>query len=343
MRSILILMLDVCVFCGGGPTPALATLSNAILRSCAPLQSQTQWPEPEEVAFACAEAIASITGAAVAAEAAVPPQGEYDFGPDLEPALFYQRFSIVEGPAYEGDARAMQTMGLLYYHGVGGVPNADERFSAQWHAASAARGNVDAMATLGGCIRRGVGAERHGEIGLSLIQAAAAADSAVGLTKLGILHDDGEHGLTQDSWAAAQCFERAAVQGPSALALFNHGWALFHGIGTVRDVERGLTQMEAAAALAPDDGSEEAAFFLYDERLAMSAEQVDTYRPGSKLRLAASLGFDKAVKELRRRKQSRELARIYGLDNKQQRFIRDDKARAYTAKEQRGDEMLDQE
>lgn len=327
--------------CDGAPS-TLLTLSNSVLRACAPLQ---QWPEPEDVAFACAEATNNYSRAREDEDLLpLPAQGEYAFAPAaLE--TYDQRFSIIEQPAYEGDdATAMQTMGLLYYSGVGGAPHADERFSAQWHAAAAARGNLDAMATLGGCLRRGVGAEKHEEVGLTLIQAAAAAGSPAGLVKLGILHDEGESGLAQDSWAAVQCFERAAADGSSALGLFNHGWALFHGIGTARDVERGLAQMAAAAALAPDDGSEEAAYFLYEERLAMSEQQVEAYRPGAKLRLAASLGYGKAVKELRRRRKNRETAQVYSeaaAGGKKARFIRNDKARAYTAKERRGDALLD--
>ena len=106
--------------------------------------------------------------------------------------------------------------------------------------------------------------------------------------------------------------------------------------------------MAAAASLAPDDGSEEAAYFLYEERLAMSETQVDVYRPGAKLRLAASLGYEKAVKELRRREKRREIAQVYsaaapagGGKKAKGRFIRNDKARAYTAKERRGDALLD--
>lgn len=228
--------------------------------------------------------------------------------------------------------------GLLLYTGVGGAPR-DERASAQWHAAAAAQGNVDGLATLGGCIRRGVGAEQNEAVGVRLIEAAASAGSAVGLTKLGALHDEGASGYQADSWRAAQCYERVAEQG-SALGLFNHGWALVHGIGTARDVERGLEAWWAAMALAPDDGAEEAAFFLYDERSCMSDEQVARYRPGKCLRLSAALGYDKAVKELRRREQKRQLTDLLGGKDRGERFIRNDKARAWTAKEERGEQYL---
>jgi TPR repeat protein len=325
----------------------ISALSRAVSHACEPLE---QWPEPEDVAKLCADAsaICSTSSASISAPGdqafVVPPQGEFDFS---TLASFDDRFRVVEAPAYEGDVQAMQTLGLLFFGGIGGVPCADERFSAQWHAAAAARGNIDAMATLGGCIRSGVGAEQHEETGLRLIQAAASVGSPVGLVKLGILYDEGASGLAQDSWAAAQCFERGAADGLSALALFNHGWALVHGIGRARDVDEGLRQWDAAAKKAPDDGSEEAAFFLYDERSVMSAAQVKNYRPGSRLRLAASLGYEKAVKELRRRESLREISQIYseagggGAKAQRERFIRNDKARAYTSKELCGEAYLD--
>ena len=54
----------------------------------------------------------------------------------------------------------------------------------------------------------------------------------------------------------------------------------------------------AAARLAPDDGAEEASFFLWAERGRMDREQRARYRPDACLRLAASLGFEHAVDEL---------------------------------------------
>ena len=60
------------------------------------------------------------------------------------------------------------------------------------------------------------------------------------------------------------------------------------------------------------------------------------------LRLSAALGYDKAVKELRRREQKRQLTDLLGGKDrgKRERFIRNDKARAWTAKEERGEQYL---
>ena len=119
----------------------------------------------------------------------------------------------------------------------------------------------------------------------------------MGLCKLGVLYDSGESGLPRDATRAYDLFERAAASG-SALGLFNHGWALVHGVGAPRDVDRGLAQWAAAARRAPDDGAEEASFFLWAERGRMDREQRARYRPDACLRLSASLGFEPAVEEL---------------------------------------------
>jgi len=303
-------------------TGSLPQLSNAIANACSKAITSTS-ACPDTVAQLCAEAIAVLPKNA-ADEEALRPQGELVFADIVD---YDQRFALAEPMAHAGDSQAMQTLGLLCYSGVGGAPSADAHKSAQWHAAAAAQGNVDALAVLGGCVRRGVGARQDEELGLELIKAAAAVDSPVGLTKLGVLYDEGASGVSSDPWQACQLFERAAARG-SAIGLFNHGWALVHGIGVARDVERGLAQWAAAVRTAPEDGSEEAAYALYEERRWMTEAQVAELRPGKCLLLSASLGFDEAVTELRRRKDKRELKLMFGDGRTKDRFIRNDKARA---------------
>ena len=314
----------------------LHQLAHAIKTACSPLG---EWPEPEDAARACAEVIAAPPLLSDE-DAELPLQGEMRFGSSVS---HDERFAVAEPLANLGDSQAMQSAGLLLFSGVGGAPQ-DLRLSAQWHAAAVAQGNVDALATLGGCVRRGVGADQLEETGLTLINAAAAAGSPVGLCKLGVLYDDGANGLPQDSWKACQLFEAAAKSG-SALGLFNHGWALVYGIGTARDVERGLESWASAVALAPNDGAEEAAFCLYDERKSMSEAQVARYRPGKCLKLAAALGYEKAVRELRRRKRNRAARAVFSQQRRspgQAKFVRNDKARAFTQKELRGEALLEE-
>jgi TPR repeat protein len=192
------------------------------------------WLEPEDAAFVAARAIAGLVASNLEDEAELPPlppQGEYRFSaadtPQRMAAATSDRFSAVEEAAHAGDPLAMHTLGLLHYNGVGGA-SWDERESAYWHAAAAAAGNVEALATLGGCVRRGVGALPDEPTGLAIIQACAAAGSPVGLVKLGMLHEEGElpGGLLADPIRAAQLFEQAA-----AARLGGHCRAAAAGVG----------------------------------------------------------------------------------------------------------------
>ena len=111
-----------------------------------------------------------------------------------------------------------------------------------------------------------------------------------------------------------------------------------------RDVERGLALWAEATARAPDDGAEEAAFCLYDERSALSDEQKARYRPGNCLKLSADLGFEPAVAELKRRRRNRAAKAVYSQSRRAEgtaRFVRNDKARAWTQKEERGEAFLE--
>jgi TPR repeat protein len=68
---------------------------------------------------------------------------------------------------------------------------------------------------------------------------------------------------------AVQLYENSIVNGRiNALLLFNLGWCVIHGLGVVnkkKDAIRGRQLWKEAVALAPDQGSEEAAWFLYKE------------------------------------------------------------------------------
>lgn len=270
----------------------------------------------------------------------LPPQGEYKFDDAID---FDQRYSIVSPRARQGDPLAAQTLGLLLFQGVGGA-DADAEASAEWHAAAAARGNLDGLATLGGCVRRGVGVARDETVGRTIIEAAAAVGSPVALCKLGVMHDEGECGLQRDAWQAARCFEAAAAQG-SALGQFNWGWALVHGIGTPRDVSSGIAQWVAAMDQAPNDGSEEAAYQLFEERRLIEGSDLDgAVNPILCLRLSASLGLDLAVERIERaeeRRRTRKMLEAYSKPADRQRYRRNDKARGWTAKEERGEAFLD--
>ena len=68
-----------------------------------------------------------------------------------------------------GDAQAAQSVALLLHFGVGGAAK-DATGSARWHAVAAALGNVDGLATLGGCLRVGAGIIQNEQLGVAIIR-----------------------------------------------------------------------------------------------------------------------------------------------------------------------------
>ena len=109
-----------------------------------------------------------------------------------------------------------------------------------------------------------------------------------------------------------------------------------------RDVKRGFAAWKAAADRAPDDGSEEAAFAIFDEQQLLTPKQRSTIQPDRYLRLAASLGYMPAVEALAARQSADPLAQMQATPKKE-RFTREtlNKARAWTARELRGEAMIE--
>lgn len=110
--------------------------------------------------------------------------GEYAPSGATGPTDFATRGVPVRKAALEGDTRAQHSLGLLHWGGYGGVVQSDA-LSAKWHAAAAAGGNWDAVAVLGGCLRKGVGVSQDEVLGIRLIHQSAAAGSPAGLIKKG--------------------------------------------------------------------------------------------------------------------------------------------------------------
>ena len=161
--------------------PSAHLLATTARDACAALSvPKDEWLEPEDAAFAVARALSAISLPAAEDDAAegdappplppLPPQGEFVFSTDVHA----DRYAEAEEAAFAGDARAQHTLGLLLFGGVGGC-EPDARHSAYWHTAAAAQGNLDALATLGGCVRRGetAGVAQDETVGVALITAAA--------------------------------------------------------------------------------------------------------------------------------------------------------------------------
>ncbi|KAL7542479.1 hypothetical protein ACHAXR_011813 [Thalassiosira sp. AJA248-18] len=220
---------------------------------------------------------------------------------------FSQRFPYFIERARKGDPRAQHSIGLLLWNGFAASSEAatmdddasriDPEASARWHAAAAVQGNIDAVAVLGGCLRTGtgVGKCKNISLGLRCIEYAASMGNPSGVNKKAAMME------SNDDYIGAmrlyrECYDNEAKR-KNALLLFNLGYCLVHhGDGGVnRNAEDGEQLWRDAVKLAPEEGSEEAAWFLYQQYAARDDEKMAR----EFLNAAADLGHQDAEIERR--------------------------------------------
>lgn len=187
--------------------------------------------------------------------------------------------------AEEGDPCSQHSLALLLWSGFHSPR--DERASAQWHAAAAAQNHLDSMAVLGGCLRKGVGVTRNVALGLELVEYSASRMNPTGINKKAALEEsNGNYEVAFDLYSSSE-------ENPNALLLMNLGWCYVYGEGTRKDVSRGETLWKRAADMAPDEGSEEAAWLLYRQFVRDDPKEAKFW-----LNVAFELGHDEALEEM---------------------------------------------
>jgi TPR repeat protein len=92
-----------------------------------------------------------------------------------------------------------------------------------------------------------------------------------------------------------ECYEDESKR-KNALLLFNLGYCLIHGEGIDHNIEEGEQLWKDAVMLAPEEGSEESAWFLYQQY----SERRDSNMAKHYLDIAADLGHEDAVVERRK-------------------------------------------
>jgi len=199
---------------------------------------------------------------------------------------------FLEQAENEGDARAQHSVGLLLWNGFAedrGL-SIDSEQSAKYHAAAAVQGNLDALAVFGGCLRTGTGVGKHKDIvmGIRCIEHAASVGNPSGINKKAAMLE------ANDDWYGAfrlykDCYDDDSKRN-NALLLFNLGYCLVEGEGTYRAVESGLNLWKDAVSMSPDEGSEEAAWFLHQHYERDDAKLARKY-----LDIAAALGHQEAM------------------------------------------------
>ena len=192
----------------------------------------------------------------------------------------------------EGDATAMNALGVLYSLGQGGLPTNAARAAALFTAAvdapsppiaafnnlavcykfgrgvdvdlpravelwarGADAGDPECMAQLGECLQRGEGTELNPEAAFMWLHTAAEAGHPVAQCKVGFALDTG-FGVPQDSEKAVHYYRLAATQGDAA-AMFNLGRCYADGSGVPKDPLKFITWLQRAKLAGHPSASRE--------------------------------------------------------------------------------------
>lgn len=201
---------------------------------------------------------------------------------------FCERGDYFRELALGGCPRAQHSYALLLWSGFAGVQQNPQE-SAKFHAAAACQEHLDGMAVFGGCLRTGTGIKKKKKkpktnrvaLGLKVIEFCASIGNPTGVNKqAALLESNGNDSQAVELYEA--CLESGRV---NALLLFNLGWCLVNGMENT-DRDRGIALWKDATKMAPDEGSEEAAWNLYQECVREDPKEAQRW-----LDLAEELGY----------------------------------------------------
>ncbi len=132
-------------------------------------------------------------------------------------------------------------------------PDSGPAFTLASVEADAARGDAEAIATLGWMYETGTGVDENAGKAASLYQTAVTKGDAFGQWRLGVMIDEGK---TAGSDTQAVALFREAVAGKSAGATASLGVMYATGRGVERDYEAAMRYYQAAARMGSAHGLE---------------------------------------------------------------------------------------
>jgi hypothetical protein len=138
----------------------------------------------------------------------------------------------VQEKADSGNADAQALLGLMYFMGIGGLPE-DAAKAAEWFQKAAPQGNAFAQNMLGRMYYRGEGVSKNIAKAVDWYQKAAAQGYASAQLILGAMYSNGE-GVPKDAAKAVEWWQKAAVQGDGN-AQSNLGAMYYNGQGVPQD------------------------------------------------------------------------------------------------------------
>lgn len=156
--------------------------------------------------------------------------------------------AVVEAEAAKGQADAISTLGWMYETGKG-VAEDDAKAAALYRAAIA-RGDSFGQWRMGVMIDEGA-AQGTSEQAVALFRRAAAQKSAGAMASLGVMSATGR-GVERDYEAAMRYYQAAARMG-SAHGIEGIGVLYANGQGVARNMDEALAHWMVAAAAGDED------------------------------------------------------------------------------------------
>ena len=145
--------------------------------------------------------------------------------------------------AEQGYANAQNNLGWMYFYGEG--VQQDKQEAAKWYRLAAEQGNAGAQNNLGWMYFYGEGVGQNKREAIKWYRLAAEQGNATAQNDLGVMYDNGE-GVQQDKREAAKWYRKAAGQG-YAEAQFNLGLMYENGEGVQQDKREAVKWYRLAA------------------------------------------------------------------------------------------------
>lgn len=158
--------------------------------------------------------------------------------------------AVVQSDAAKGDPQAVSTLGWMYETGKGVV--ADDARAASLYRTAIAKGDAFGQWRLGVMIDQGKAGGSPAQA-VALFRQAAAQKSAGAVASLGVMHATGR-GVARDYDAAMRYYQAAARLG-SAHGLEGIGVLYANGQGVARDMDEALAHFLVATAAGDEDAT----------------------------------------------------------------------------------------
>jgi len=161
-----------------------------------------------------------------------------------------EAFELAKKNAIDGKPSDWDTMGWLFYDGVGVTK--DEKEAVKWYTKAAEQGEAVGQRLLGWCYANGAGIAKDEKEAVKWYAKSSEQGDADGQRLLGWCYANG-NGVPKDEKEAVKWYTKAAEQG-EAVGQRLHGWCCENGTGVPKDEKEAVKWNTKAAEQGDADG-----------------------------------------------------------------------------------------